>query len=172
MAGGAPRTVSFSVEEMEILGQEMVDWVVLNKPIHLCEWYTILKKYTYKEWKAFIQRPEFLPYYEQALKLTGLQYLKKGEIEPGIANRFVRIYFADLRDEENETKKMNAVIEAEAKKAIEDRRAIPPGDADITDKLSSIRLSFENGKLKQELEELKAKFESKSKTDPELQRSE
>jgi hypothetical protein len=79
MAGGRPRTVSFSEDEMIELGNEMVSFVTVNKKdiLHLCEWYTIEKGFTYNEWKTFIQRPEFVPYYEQALRLWDLSMLIK-----------------------------------------------------------------------------------------------
>ena len=44
-----PRVFSFSIEEMIELGKEMVDYVKANKStiLHLSEWYTIEKGYTY-----------------------------------------------------------------------------------------------------------------------------
>ena len=59
---GAPRTVSFPPDEMIKLGEEMVKWVNEHPEIlHLSEWYTIHKMFTYKQWKTFIQCNEFLP---------------------------------------------------------------------------------------------------------------
>ena len=79
MPAGRPRTTSFSEDEMIELGIEMVDFVRKNKKtiLHLSEWYTIEKGFTYNEWKTFIQKPEFLPYYEQALKIVGLKYVSQ-----------------------------------------------------------------------------------------------
>jgi len=101
MAGGRPRFVSLPPKEMEDLGKEMLAWIKLNKPIHLCQWYTIEKGFTYNEWKSFIQIPESLPYYEQALKLVGMKYLD-GTVDKSIAQRFLRVYFKDLKEEEND----------------------------------------------------------------------
>ncbi len=75
MVAGRPRTTSFSVEEMIELGEEMVEWVIKNKKtLHLSEWYTIEKGFLYREWKTFIQREEFIPHYEKALKIIGKKY--------------------------------------------------------------------------------------------------
>ncbi len=129
MAGGRPRTVSFTEEEMIKLGKDMVAYVKSNFKtiLHLCEWYTIEKGYTYKEWKTFIQREEFIPYYEQALKLVGLKYVdKKSNVRDSISQRWQRIYFGDLREGEdadadaNELRKA-ASLKGEAR-AIEQER--------------------------------------------------
>lgn len=118
MAGGRPRTVSFDEKQMIALGKEMVAFVKANQKtiLHLCEWYTIEKGYTYSEWKTFIQREEFIPYYEQALKIVGLKYVSKNSnVRDSISQRWQRIYFGDLREREdadaeaNELRKANAL---------------------------------------------------------------
>jgi hypothetical protein len=106
MPAGRPRTTSFDPAEMIALGEEMILWIKARPDIlHLSEWYTIEKGFIYKEWKAFIQMPEFLPYYEKALKLVGLKYLdKESRVRDGISHRWMRVYFPDLREEEEATK--------------------------------------------------------------------
>jgi len=101
--GGRPRTVSFSDDEMVLLGQEMVEWCLANDPLHLSQWYTIHKSYTYKEWKCFIQNQEFFPYYEKALKIVGIKYLdgESKKVKDGISQRWQRVYFKDLKEEED-----------------------------------------------------------------------
>jgi hypothetical protein len=104
MAGGRPRTVSFPENEMIVLGEQMVEFVKENKKtiLHLCEWYTIEKGFTYNQWKTFIQREEFIPYYEQALKIVGLKYVdKNSNVRDGISQRWQRIYFGDLKEQED-----------------------------------------------------------------------
>jgi hypothetical protein len=117
MTAGAPRTVSPCPEEMIKLGQEMVQWVKDHPEIlHLSEWYTIEKMYTYNQWKQFINKEEFHPYYEVALKLVGKKYLDKtSNVREGISQRWQRSYFKDLRESEDED--MDA--EVIRKKAIE-----------------------------------------------------
>ena len=104
MTGGRPRTTSFTQDEMIALGEEMVAFVKKNKKtiLHLSEWYTIEKGFIYREWKTFIQKEEFLPYYEQALKIIGLKYVdKSSNVRDGISNRWQRVYFDDLRERED-----------------------------------------------------------------------
>ncbi len=99
-----PREFSYPPEKMIQLGKEMVAYVKANKKtmLHLCEWYTIEKGYTYNEWKNFIQRAEFIPYYQQALKIVGLKYVdKNSNVRDGIAQRWQRVYFGDLKEQED-----------------------------------------------------------------------
>lgn len=100
------------------LGKEMVAFVKANQKtiLHLSEWYTIEKGYTYNEWKTFIQREEFIPYYEKALKIVGLKYVaKNSNVRDSISQRWQRIYFGDLREREDadedakELRKANAL---------------------------------------------------------------
>ena len=120
MSAGRPRTVSFTEKQMIELGEEMVVFVKKNKKtiLHLSEWYTIEKGFTYKEWKTFIQKEEFLPYYEQALKIVGLKYIdKNSNIRDGISNRWQRVYFGDLKENEDETADADAARKASALKS-------------------------------------------------------
>jgi hypothetical protein len=124
-----PRAFSFSEKEMIELGKEMVAYVKKNKKsiLHLSEWYTIEKGFTYNEWKNFIVKEEFFPYYEQALKIVGLKYIdKNSNVRDGISNRWQRIYFGDLREREDrdcdaEAARKASVLKSEAK-AIEEER--------------------------------------------------
>ncbi len=124
-----PRSVSFSEDEMIKLGEEMVTYVKANKKtiLHLCEWYTIEKGFTYNEWKTFIMKVEFLPYYEQALKIVGLKYVdKNSNVRDGISQRWQRIYFGDLKECEDKDADANELRKASALKgearAIEEER--------------------------------------------------
>lgn len=103
---GRPRTTTPSDEELEALGEEMLAWIdAQDEILHLSQWYTIEKGFLYNEWKAFIQKPTFLPYYEIALKKMGLQYIKKDSpIEPALKQRWQRVYFKDLREQEDQDK--------------------------------------------------------------------
>lgn len=132
MPGGSPRTVSLSEKDMIELGKEMVSYVKKNKKtiLHLCEWYTIEKGYTYKEWKTFIQKVEFIPYYEQALRIVGLKYVDKtSNVRDSISQRWQRIYFGDLKEGEdidadnNELRKATA-LKSEARAIEEERQKV------------------------------------------------
>ena len=130
-----PRVFAYSTAKMNELGQEMVEFVNENIEdiLHLSEWYTIEKGYTYNEWKNFIQIEEFLPYYEQALKIIGKKYVNKNSnVRDKISDRWQRIYFPDLREQEdkdaddNELRKATALksearaIEQEKQKVLEE----------------------------------------------------
>ncbi len=114
-----PREFSYSKEKMIELGKEMVKYVQDNKKtiLHLCEWYTIEKGYTYNEWKNFIAKEEFFPYYEQALKIVGLKYVAKdSNVRDSISQRWQRIYFGDLREGEDQDANDNELRKASALK--------------------------------------------------------
>jgi hypothetical protein len=130
-----PREFSFSEKEMIAMGEEMIAYVNKHKKtiLHLCEWYTIEKGFTYNEWKNFIQKAEFFPYYEKALKIVGLKYVEKNSnVRDNISPRWQRIYFGDLREgedkdaDDNELRKATALksearaIEQERQKVLEE----------------------------------------------------
>lgn len=127
-----PRVFSFSEKEMIALGEEMVEYVKKNKKtiLHLCEWYTIEKGFTYNEWKNFIQKAEFLPYYEQALKIVGLKYVdKSSNVRDKISDRWQRVYFGDLKEQEdrdaddNELRKASS-LKSEARAQEQERQKV------------------------------------------------
>ena len=120
MPSGRLRTVSYSDEKMIELGEEMIDYVKKNKKtiLHLSEWYTIEKGFIYNEWKTFIQREVFIPYYEKALKIVGLRYVdKNSNVRDSISQRWQRIYFKDLREGEDEDADKNEARKASALKS-------------------------------------------------------
>lgn len=115
MAGGRPRTVSFSEEEMIALGEEMVKWVKENKPIHLSMWYTQEKDFTDEQWDSFRRRPEFIHYYKKALALVGYAYIdKESQVDVRVKDRWLRVYFKDLKHQEDEDKKADSELKAQA----------------------------------------------------------
>ena len=119
-----PRTVSLPPEEMIALGEEMIQWIKLNDPLHVSEWYRIEKMIDYQTFKNYCDMPEFSPYYEKALGLIGRKYLDKdSKIRNGIAERFLRIYFKDVRDRENTDKQEDLDRELEQKKKIIDHQS-------------------------------------------------
>lgn len=167
---GRPRVTSFTTEEMIALGEEMLEWIKKNNPIHLSMWYTVEKGFIYKEWKAFLQIPEFLPYYEQALRLVGTQYLRKdSDVEPSLKQRWQRVYFKDVKDQEDEDLQEKLNKELEQKKAIIDHEKAKSDVPPLSDKVDQENIEMsENYKLRKEIEELKAKLENKSETRSEL----
>lgn len=108
---GRPRTVSPQPDEMIQLGQDMIDWIVENNPLHVSAWYSIKMGICERDWKLMKILPEFCPYYEQALKLIGQKYLDKtSNVREGVSQRWLRSYFSDLREEEDETAENKAKL--------------------------------------------------------------
>lgn len=142
-----PRTVSFPPDDMIELGKEMVAYVSNknNKVLHLSEWYTIEKMFTYKQFKNFCDMPEFSPYYEKALKIIGKKYLD-GTVKDGIANRWLRSYFQDLTQREDRDAQERVEREKAAANPV-----TAPNDA-------SIDTAHENLRLKAKIAELEAKI--------------
>ena len=142
MAGGRPRTSSLSPEEMITLGEEMVSWVKEHKPTHLTKWWKIEKDITDPEWDTMRKAPEFFHYYAKALLLVGYNYLDKDtEVDGKIKDRWQRVYFKDLREEENETTLFNA--QAGAIKS-----DIPPNDLLAEKDRQIMSLEYELKKLR------------------------
>lgn len=109
--GGRPRTVSPDDDELVRLGKEMVQWVKANNPMHLKQWYSLEKRMTYKQWESMTQLPVFLPYYEEAINLVSLQYLRKDSpIEPSLKQRWQIVYFRDLKHAEEAKAKADAEL--------------------------------------------------------------
>lgn len=141
-----PRTVSFEPDEMEELGKEMLSWVIENKPMHLSQWYSMTKLFTYNQWKSMQLCQEFHPYYECALQIVGLQYLAKDSpIDPGIKQRWQRVYFKDLKQDEDEKIVHQARANAEAKHELEksEKADIPES---LKELLYELKSSVENKK--------------------------
>lgn len=131
MPAGTPRTVSLPPENMKKLGEEMVQWISENKDVlHLSEWYTIEKMYTYNQWKTFIARPEFIPYYEKALRIVGRKYLDKtSNVDSSIKQRWQRSYFHDLKeiedlDADQEAERKANALKSDAKATEEARQEV------------------------------------------------
>ncbi len=112
-----PRVITPPPEDVVSLGKEMVEWIEINDPYHLSEWYTIEKGFTYNQWKQFLKCEEFGPYYEIALKMVGKGYLN-GKVDKSISQRWQRVYFKDLREEENDTMLEKLTAELETKKLL------------------------------------------------------
>ena len=132
MPAGAPRTVSFSPDEMVKLGEEMIEYILSNhkKMLHLSQWYSIEKMFTDKQWETFCDKAEFIPYYEKALKLVGLNYLDKtSNVRDGISHRWQRVYFKDLRKREDmdadaEAARKASALKSEAKAIEEEKQKV------------------------------------------------
>jgi hypothetical protein len=165
MAAGRPRTVSLPENKMIELGKEMVKWVKTNQPLHLSEWYSIEKMYTYKQWDTFTQRSEFIPYYEQALSIIKKNYIN-GTVPPPIAQRFLRIYFKEIKDNEDNLQDITMAKDLKQKKELIDHQLSKDNNKFISPIQDQIDIRHELMMIKAENAELKDKlnaYESKTR---------
>lgn len=149
MPAGRPRTVSPPPEELEALGMEMIDWLETTEIdfLHVSDWYSLHKGFTDKAWETMTDRSEFIPYYNKALKIVGRKYLAKDSpIEPSLKQRWQRVYFKDLRKEEDQTADDNVKREHEALRNKEN--ALPTLDLKVTVENQKMIIDHLNEKLK------------------------
>jgi hypothetical protein len=115
----APRTVCPEDNELIELGIELVEWAIaepVNKKdlrIRFPQWYSLVKGFTEPIWDLMKRKPAFVPYYNQARTALATRYMN-GSISDSIAHRFIRIYFPEVKADENEliTYKANAAAQA------------------------------------------------------------
>lgn len=134
MAGGRPRESIPDKDELIELGKDLLAWASkkdINKKGDLlrcrwCEWYAAKHFFIRKQWKRMIDTEEFRPYYEAALVYLGNRWVD-GTINQSIAQRYLRLYDPDLREDEDATADSDAARKASAlkseAKAIEEERA-------------------------------------------------
>ena len=109
---GRHRTTTPEDPELEELGQEMVAWATEKTRefrAHIKQWYSLEKGFTKKQFDLMIEKPIFQEYYEKAMAAIAIRYLD-GTVNQSIAQRFLRLYFPDLREEENDLLKLKAEI--------------------------------------------------------------
>ena len=140
--GGRPRTVSYEPEEMIALGEEMIEYVLENDPLHINQFYDVEKMIHPKVWDTLIQAPEFYPYYRKAQAIISKHYLN-GDINPNIAQRHQRVYFRDLLKSENEM-----------------RKEINDEEYDLKKRLLELEYSMKNQQDAKVSEEMKKNYES------------
>ena len=102
--------IDFSNEEVIKLGEELVkflkDRLAEKDPvIHLTEWYSIVKDFTYNQWENLCDRKEFAPYYDSALDIMVLSTQKNEKLATAYGSRFLGLYSKGLRKHEKEIAK-------------------------------------------------------------------
>jgi hypothetical protein len=124
-AGGRPRTTVPESEEIIELGKDLVEWASTEVEGELrcrwCEWYSIKHFMLRKVWKRLVDTPEFRPYYEIAQGLLGKRWID-GSIHQSIAQRYLRVYDAELRESEDFDLTNKVRLEAEAKKSNDENK--------------------------------------------------
>lgn len=132
MAIGRPRTVSPPDEELEKLGQQMLDFVSdkKNNVLHLSEWWSTEMFFIERVWDTICRREAFVPYYERALRIIGKKYIDKdSKVRDGISQRWQRVYFKDLKhsedkDSEADYERKAKALKGEARAAEEEKQKV------------------------------------------------
>ena len=136
---GRPRTVSFEPDEMIKLGEEMVNWCLENKPMHLSQWWSIKKDIDDHDWETMKRAPEFLRYYAKSMRIIGMAYIDKdSKVDCRIKDRWQRVYFKDLKNQEDEDAKFKAQL------ANQDDKRVSPKEVEesLKDELMLLRAEF------------------------------
>lgn len=104
MPAGRPRTCVPEREELIKLGEDLLEWASEKKKGELrcrwCEWYAKKHFFIRKQWKRMLDTEEFRPYYESAQVFLGEKWID-GTIHQSIAQRYLRLYDPELREQED-----------------------------------------------------------------------
>jgi hypothetical protein len=109
MAGGRPPKL-FTTEETIVLGEDLLRWINQEGSGTLVwvDWYYDLHKMFRDDWKALVQRPEFLPYYEIARKKMTRNITLNDNIPQSYGNRYLNYYDDELLEHEEGIKDRDA----------------------------------------------------------------
>ena len=169
MPAGRPRYTTPNEEEIEKLGNELIEWASTpptpdNPKRRFADWYSYEKFMILNQWKALKKLPQFAPYYEKARSILARNYQNAGKddtMNAGIAQRFMRHYcWDDVAEEEN------AVVEHAAKtKAQSDEELIQKSIVEKDNLI--IQQSKQLLDLQRQVDELKGKNDNslQSQTD-------
>jgi hypothetical protein len=99
-----PRTSVPEREELIELGKDLVKWASEKKKGELrcrwCEWYARKHFFIRKQWKRMLDTDDFRPYYEIAQTYLADKWID-GTINHSIAQRYLRLYDPELREQED-----------------------------------------------------------------------
>jgi hypothetical protein len=165
---GRPPNPGFADEDLLKLGEELMQWMKMQDDdprsdvVHLSEWYSEIKNISPTQWESICIRKCFNGYYDKARIWMGKRLLKNKDLHQSYGNRFLNIYFKDVKKEERESVEHKIDYELKKKAEMAVAQGLPPNDPNLDLILEAIK---ENKRLKQELDDLK------SKTNPIISRS-
>lgn len=111
---GRPPNPGFEDEALEVLGKELMQWMeeVDADPkanvVHLSQFYAEKKKISPTQWKDIVDRERFSSYYDIARVWMGRKLLQNERLPQSYGNRFLGMYFRDLRADEEAVKDRQA----------------------------------------------------------------
>lgn len=106
-AGRPPKT--YSDKEAKDLGEDLLKWAQSTEgkeAMIWVDWY-MHKGMFRSDWKALIQRTEFLPYYEMARQILNKNIVLNKNIAQSYGNRYLSLYDDELNEHE-EKKRQDA----------------------------------------------------------------
>ena len=119
MVAGRPRTSVPEKAELIELGEDLLLWASEKKKGELrcrwCEWYAKRHFFVRAQWKHMIEKEEFRPYYEAAQVFLGEKWID-GTINQSIAQRYLRIYDPEVREQEDKDENDKELRKASALK--------------------------------------------------------
>ena len=119
MPGGRPRTSVPEKEELIKLGEDLLEWASGKGKGELrcrwCEWYSKKHFFIRAQWKHMIEKAEFRPYYEASQSYLAEKWID-GTINQSIAQRYLRIYDPEVREQEDKDKDADELRKASALK--------------------------------------------------------
>lgn len=103
--------------ELTQIGTELVEYALTSDLLHVSEYYAVVRGIPRHTWKALIKTDVLLPYYEKAQAIIARRYVD-GTVSSSIAHRFLRIYYKDVGESENEELREKLELELEYKKKL------------------------------------------------------
>jgi len=109
MVRGRPPKL-FSKEDCEKLGKDLLHWVQNegSSKIAWVDWYCIKHHMFRGDWRALVQREEFLPYYEPARKIMVSNLMQNKDLPQSYGNRYLALLDDELLDHEESIKDRQA----------------------------------------------------------------
>ncbi len=114
--------VHYTDEQAIELGEKYLKWMrdEDNNPesniVHLSEWYSEVIGMTPSIYKDLTRRECFAPYHEKAREWMGKRLMKNTKLQSSYGNRFLGIYFSEIK--EHEIEMMNAKTKSELQSAL------------------------------------------------------
>lgn len=167
---GRPPNPGYSNEEVLIIGEEFLKWMKEcdDDPncdvVHLSEFYCEIKRIPPKQWESICQRPCFLEYYDVGRKWMGKRIMKNQKLSQSYGNRFLGIYFTEIKAHEREEMEHKIDYEVNKKAEAEKKNSTAPNEAILKVSqdtlLKNVQLEEANKKLQEQLDVLIAKANS------------
>lgn len=120
MAGGRPPNF-YTIEEVIELGKDLVSWVESSEgksTLIWVDWYWDKHNMFRPDWKALIQRPEFLPYYQLARQKLARNIVLNDNIPQSYGNRYLNLYDDSVLEHEEAAKDRDATRGKDGKQNI------------------------------------------------------